>query len=404
MNEQTRICLENADLALRPPELITPVPREYYPEIDDYTMSSGIARTPGGRFYLSWFGRDDGPDTVMLLARSDDEGKSWSEPEYLIDPGFTPDGHHLSALVGTVWCDPAGRLWWFLSVSVGYYDGRAGVWAAVCGNPDDEHPAWGKPFRLWHGCALNKPTVLSTGEWALPVSLWRREQIWVDRRFPWNDVDPSLYAELDPLRGANLLVSTDNGRNWELRGRQRSVDPCFDENICLERRNGTLVMYARDQHGIVSSHSADGGWSWTPFRREWRTASARFFTTRLPSGNWLMVRHDTAGEPDRLPLLRRREELARRASARRTRRHFVPGRIRPSGRPHLHPVRPAPRPRRNSARRLYRSRCGSRVRRLRQSRAETPAHPERNPAEPEVTDRIAEERRARPAITRFRTA
>ena len=90
MNEQTRICLENADLALRPPELITPVPREYYPEIDDYTMSSGIARTPGGRFYLSWFGRDDGPDTVMLLARSDDEGKSWSEPEYLIDPGFTP--------------------------------------------------------------------------------------------------------------------------------------------------------------------------------------------------------------------------------------------------------------------------------------------------------------------------
>ena len=300
MNEQTRICLENADLALRPPELITPVPREYYPEIDDYTMSSGIARTPGGRFYLSWFGRDDGPDTVMLLARSDDEGKSWSEPEYLIDPGFTPDGHHLSALVGTVWCDPAGRLWWFFSVSVGYYDGRAGVWAAVCGNPDDEHPAWGKPFRLWHGCALNKPTVLSTGEWALPVSLWRREQIWVDRRFPWNDVDPSLYAKLDPLRGANLLVSTDNGRNWELRGRQRSVDPCFDENICLERRNGTLVMYARDQHGIVSSHSADGGWSWTPFRREWRTASARFFTTRLPSGNWLMVRHDTAGERSHL--------------------------------------------------------------------------------------------------------
>ena len=256
MNEQTRICLENADLALRPPELITPVPREYYPEIDDYTMSSGIARTP--------------------------------------------DGHHLSALVGTVWCDPAGRLWWFFSVSVGYYDGRAGVWAAVCGNPDDEHPAWGKPFRLWHGCALNKPTVLSTGEWALPVSLWRREQIWVDRRFPWNDVDPSLYAELDPLRGANLLVSTDNGRNWELRGRQRSVDPCFDENICLELRDGTLVMYARDQHGIVSSHSADGGWSWTPFRREWRTASARFFTTRLPSGNWLMVRHDTAGERSHL--------------------------------------------------------------------------------------------------------
>lgn len=300
MKEQTRVCIDNAELAMRPPRLITPVPAEYFPECDDYTMSSGIARTPGGRLYLAWFGKDDGPETVMLLAHSDDEGKSWSAPEYLIDPGRTPEGHHLSCLVGTVWCDPLGRLWWIFSQSVGYYDGRAGVWAVICENPDAATPEWGTPFRIWHGCALNKPTVLTDGSWALPVSLWRREQIWVDRNFNWNDVDSSLYAELDDLRGANLLVSADCGRNWELRGRQRSVDPCFDENMVVERRDGTLMMYARDQHGIVSTFSSDGGRHWTPFRREWRTASARFFTTRLPSGKWLMVRHDTEGERSHL--------------------------------------------------------------------------------------------------------
>ena len=299
MNRQTRVCLENAELAMRAPELITPVPREYRPEIDDYTMSAGMARTPGGRIFLAWFGREDGPGTVMLLAHSDDEGKSWSGPEYVIDPGFTPDGHHISCLVGTMWCDPDGRMWWIFSQSIGYFDGRAGVWAAVCENPDAAKPVWGKPFRIWDGCALNKPTVLASGEWALPVSLWRREQIWVDGKFHWGEVDPSLYAELDPLRGANLLVSNDRGKSWEVRGRQRSVDPCFDENIVFERADGSLVMYARDRHGIVRTESSDRGRNWLPFRREWNTASARFFATKLPSGKWLMVRHDTTTAGDR---------------------------------------------------------------------------------------------------------
>ncbi len=299
MNKQTRICLGNAELAMRVPTLISPVPRDYYPEVDDYTMSAGMARTPGGRIFLSWFGREDGPETVMLLTHSDDEGKSWSGPDYLIDPGFTPEGHHVSCLVGTMWCDPKGRMWWIFSQSIGYFDGRAGVWASICENPDAEKPVWGTPFRIWHGCALNKPTVLANGEWVLPVSLWRREHIWVDQRFSWGNVDASLYADLDHRRGANLLVSNDHGKTWELRGMQRSVDPCFDEHMYLERADGSLVMYARDHHGMVCSESADRGWNWTPFQRAWYTASARFFTVKLPSGKWLMVRYDTTTAGDR---------------------------------------------------------------------------------------------------------
>jgi hypothetical protein len=272
---------------------------EYLPEIDDYTMSAGMARTPGGRIFLAWFGKEDGPGAVMLLAHSDDEGVSWSKPEYVIDPGYTPEGHHISCLVGNLWCAPDGKIWWIFTPSVGCFDGRSGVWAAICENPDDARPVWNKPFRIWHGCALNKPTVLASGEWALPVSLWRREWIWVDSKFRRGDVHPSLYAELDPFRGANLLVSNDHGNTWEVRGRQRSVDPCFDEQIYLEREDGSLVMYARDHHGLVRSESADRGWTWQPFRREWYTASARFFATKLPSGKWLMVRHDTTTREDR---------------------------------------------------------------------------------------------------------
>jgi len=203
--------------------------------------------------------------------------------------------------------------------------------------------------------------VLAGGEWAPPVSLWRREQIWVDGKFRWGDVDPSLYAELDPLRGANLLVSNNHGKSWEVRGRQRSVDPCFDENIVFERTDGSLVMYARDQHGIVRTESSDRGRNWLPFRREWYTASARFFATKPVSGKWLMVRHDTATggrplAPDRVSLFRRGEELARAAAARRTRRRLLPGRLCTSGRADFRAVRHSPRPRRNPSSRLHRGR------------------------------------------------
>ncbi len=293
MNEQTRICLEEAELAMRPPEIISPVPKSYWPEVDDYTMSAGMARSPRGRIFLAWFGKDDGPDAVMLATWSDDEGKTFRKPEFLIDQGHTPSGTHISCVVGTLWCDPDGRIWWIFAQSIGYYDGRGGVWAAICENPDAGQPVFGTPFRIWHGCALNKPVVLASGEWALPVSLWRREQIWARRKYLQGAVDKSLYAELDDLRGANLLISVDHGKSWEVRGRQRSVDPCFDENTFLERPDGTLKMFARDQHGIVSAISADRGYTWTPFRREWRTATARFFLTRLQSGRHLLVRHDT---------------------------------------------------------------------------------------------------------------
>jgi hypothetical protein len=42
---------------------------------------------------------------------------------------------------------------------------EARLWATVCENPEAEKPAWSVPRRIWHGVMLNKPTVLSTGEW-----------------------------------------------------------------------------------------------------------------------------------------------------------------------------------------------------------------------------------------------
>src|SRR5690606_25023832 len=114
-----------------------------------------------------------------------------------------------SVLVGNLWTDPEGRLWLFFSQSMMQFDGRAGSWAAVCDNPDAEKPVWSAPRRIWHGFTLNKPAILSTGEWLLPVSL-------NPKGFgPFEDA----FRNLDPYRGANLFASTDKGATWVHRGR-----------------------------------------------------------------------------------------------------------------------------------------------------------------------------------------
>ena len=288
-----------APRALEPTPPSPDVPLNYDPRVDDYTMSCGMALTPGGRLWLAWFGNEDDSQAVLLLAHSDDQGRTFSAPDFIIDPGFVPGGLHVSALVGNLWTAPDGRLFLFYTQSVGYFDGRAGVWQTVCDNPDSAAPRWSPPQRLWHGAGLNKPTVLDNGTWLLPVSLWPREYVRLEeaksRNLPVEAFKHlhRLFPELDERRGANLLASADQGRTWTLRGHVGNpFDRTFDEPMLLERRDKSLLMYLRDGHGMTQTESRDEGWTWSvPAKTPFRTASARFFLRKLASGRALLVRH-----------------------------------------------------------------------------------------------------------------
>ena len=95
-------------------------------------------------------------------------------PEYVIRSSPTAHGIPRPIRTGCLWTDPHGTLWAFFSYCMVNYDGRAGVWATVCDDPDADRPAWTSPRRIWHGTVLNKPTVLRSGVWLLPITLWQR--------------------------------------------------------------------------------------------------------------------------------------------------------------------------------------------------------------------------------------
>lgn len=273
-----------AEAALVPPTLNTnPLPAYGYDRLD-YGMTIGIERTPRGRLWACWVAGGDSPKAFFVLATSDNDGEHWSNPRLVIDAHSKDLPRDRSILVGNLWTDPLGRLWLIFDQSMDMFDGRAGVWAAVCENPDADEPRWSPPRRIWHGVTLNKPTVLASGEWMLPISL--------DQRGGFGPFK-GCFAELDPFRGANVFVSNDRGETWVRRGMATFPNPDWHEHMIVERRDGSLWMLARTAKGIMQSTSTDGGRTWAEATEPpgIRQPNARFHIRRLASGRLLLIKH-----------------------------------------------------------------------------------------------------------------
>ncbi|MBA4032743.1 MAG: exo-alpha-sialidase [Planctomyces sp.] len=280
---------EILDLSLVPPVINTQPGPEYSPAQLDYSMTIGIERTPKGRLWAAWVAGGDSDKGFFVLGRSDDDGRTWKSPQLVIDPPEASTGLKRRVLVGNLWTDPTGKLLLFFDQSMGYFDGRAGNWAITCANPDDETPVWSEPRRIWDGCTLNKPTVLQSGEWMLPVSLWDRGKI--------GPAELKTAAhELDQYRMANVLVSHDQGKSWTRRGGVAFPGPQFDEHMIVERKDGSLWMLARTTEGMAESISLDQGATWSEPKIAMPHVPTRFHIRRLASGNLLLVRHGNVDE------------------------------------------------------------------------------------------------------------
>lgn len=236
----------------------------------------GIEITPQGRLFAAWYsgGTNEGPENYVILASSEDDGATWSDPLFVIDPPAD-----VRAFDPVLWHDPQGRLWFFWSPSKGKCDGRFGLWFITTEDSDAPTPQWTEPQRIDDGIMMNKPTVLSTGEWLLPVALWDYEDI--------------THPEIDQAdRLAFVVVTADCGCTWQRRGGMAMQPRTFDEHMIVERRDGTLWMLVRLLDGIGESFSTDAGHTWTP-GVHWGVphVNSRFFIRRLQSGNLLLVKH-----------------------------------------------------------------------------------------------------------------
>jgi hypothetical protein len=249
-----------------------------------FAMAASMESTSKGRLWTCWAGGQDGPNAYLLASYSDDQGKSWRDPVFVIDP--QAHGLKMGTRLGSFWCDPKGRLWLFFHQSAGMFDGSCSNWFVRCDDPDAEKPVWAQPVYIGFGASLNKPFVRKNGEWILPVSLWERWHI--DKPFA------DCYRELDAVRGANVFVSDDEGASWRYRGGIIFKDSCFNEHSVVEKQDGTLWMLSRGMKEAFQSFSTDGGKTWQPQTTFFPHVNSKAVFRRLQSANLLLIRHGAA--------------------------------------------------------------------------------------------------------------
>lgn len=230
----------------------------------------GIERAANGRLWATWYGGGTGEDlhNYILLVTSSDDGRMWSSLKLVLDPDR--DGP-VRAFDPCLWHDPQGRLWLFWAQRGG--KGIPQLFAMNTTDSGAADPMWSAPRRIADGIMMNKPTALTDGTWLLPTALWKRED------------------------SSRVVRSSDRGATWEFIGSAtipKPEDRNCDENMIVQRRDGSLWMLVRTSYGIGETSSTDGGKTWSEVTRSTVPhAASRFFIRRLQSGHLLLVRHNS---------------------------------------------------------------------------------------------------------------
>lgn len=239
-----------------------------------YRLWQGIPSievTSKGRIFVTFYsgGTMEQIGNFSMVLVSDDGGKTFSEPVVVA----YKENHR--CYDPNLWIDPQGRLWFTWAVAPNHAE-----YGAYCENPDGDELVFSEPIYLGKDVMMNKPTVLSTGEWLLPIAVWK------------SNIGPECNKEENEDRRAFVYKSTDNGKSFSRLGGVAISERSFDEHMILERTDSTLAMYIRTHYGIGVSYSYDRGKTWTKGENSGLGGpDARFFIRRLKSGRILLINH-----------------------------------------------------------------------------------------------------------------
>ncbi|MBE6641399.1 MAG: helix-turn-helix domain-containing protein [Ruminococcaceae bacterium] len=233
----------------------------------------GIERTKGGRTFITFYSgaTTETYGNYVLLYKSD------NEREYELVAAIEKPGK-FRCFDPVLWIDPLQRLWFVWNVMPGEE-----VYGVICEAPDAEELVWGERFYIGRGIMMNKPTVLTSGEWLFPIAIWPGE---VHEKLRASglrdDDDPRSY----------VYKTADNGKSFVKLGGSAVKDRRCDEHMVLELKNGVLAMYVRTRYGIAVSYSYDRGMNWSRGEDSGlKGPCSRFYIGRLASGRVLLVNH-----------------------------------------------------------------------------------------------------------------
>ena len=259
--------------------------KDFYSTERVWQLVPGIEKTKNGRLFSTFYSgiATENLGNFCVLLKSEDDGASWSEPIAVVY-----DGEMSRCFDPVLWIDPLGRLWF--TWATGH---RYGLYGVICDDPDADELVWSEEFYIGDGVMMNKPTVLSSGEWLFPVAIW--DYWYTEPTFNRIKQYGDLYLDeyLTEPTGANVYKSVDLGKTIRMIGGLSTIENrSHDEHMIYEKKSGELVLLSRTKYGIARSFSYDGGKTWTVAENSGITGpESRFHIRRLKSGRLLLVNH-----------------------------------------------------------------------------------------------------------------
>ncbi len=247
----------------------------------------GIEAVPleagGTRLWSCWISgaaAEPRAGNYTLFCFSDDGGATWMKAFAV---AFEQNAGDCRTFDPSLFYDGEGNLWlWWNQTNHTSGDRYVGIWCAKVSNPGVAVNGTGElskfevssPRRIGDGLKMNKPTILTTGEWAFLSHSFARQG----------------YTE--------MYVSADKGETWTKRGEIRVPNALFANETAFAEtvRDGKTVYMAIDRtnvsYNLSVSYSYDLGANWTE-GREWdiKGASSRPMLKTLASGNLIYIQH-----------------------------------------------------------------------------------------------------------------
>jgi predicted neuraminidase len=265
--------------------------RVFGPEIPTgrYKHPACITAFSNGDLYLVYYGGagEYAVDTGVFGARLKKGETKWSQPKLLASDPFRSVGN------GVIWQAPDGLVWLFYVVRYGSTWSTSRIQGKVS---RDNGETWSDSFVVSDKEGMmvrNKPIVLETGEYMLPVYLETGN-------------DPE---NVGPDSTSRFLILNAKTKQWEERGIIRSKKGNIQPGV-VQVSNNHLIAYCRRGGGYgkvsdgwtVRSESQDGGKTWSEgVDSKFRNPNSAIDLLKLKSGNLLLIFNDSVSS--RTPLV-----------------------------------------------------------------------------------------------------
>lgn len=246
---------------------------------NNYRIPSIIA-TQKGTLLAFCEGREagDSGDIDILLKRSADNGKTWSDEQEVWNDGANTCGNPCPVID-----EETGRIWLFLTWNDGE-DSESEIIHKKASSPrqpfvcysDDDGRTWSEPQNLsesgrdaswgWYATGPGIGIQLKNGAY--------KGRLVIPANHSYDDPEGSIRN--GPYEyGAHVLYSDDHGKTWN---RSESIKPGCNESQVTELSDGTLVMNMRsynEKYSRAISFSTDGGQTWTDIEHDFQLVESR---------------------------------------------------------------------------------------------------------------------------------